>query len=262
MPIDPNDDLNNNQPVVVDDPNIAPPPPNPPLNDDDDPEFASMTARERGLVTKARAQEKRKLYKAQDELRKQVGELQTELRTLRQAPPPPTAAGQENRDASIERLASMIQETQNQLREMQTQEMQRRRQSELRQYAAERISEMQREGKHLVTALVGGDSEQDIDQSIGIARAEFLIAEETIRAQDGRNRTAPASVTVGQHSGRPTGVAPVVTPNTVVADPQEEIMAEITSDPDAAVRSGNYQKNRNTLLGKLKRNYRYGQSPA
>jgi hypothetical protein len=65
-------------------------------------------------------------------------------------------------------------------------------------------------------------------------------------------------VNVHQSNGRPAGTPPVVTPNTVEADAQDEFMNELKADPDAAVRSGNYQKNRNQILGKFKRGYKYG----
>jgi hypothetical protein len=233
----------------------------PTITEDEDPEFASMSPRERALVTKARAQEKQKLYKSTNDLKRQVTDLRNELRAVQQAPPLPTSTGQETRDVAIERLGQMIQETQQQLREMQTQEVQRRRDSDLRRYTAERLRDMQASGKDVIAALVGGDSEEEIDQSIAIARAEYLLTEEKITARGG-NRGVPASVTVGQHNGRPAGTPPVMTPNTVEADPHDELMTDITSDPDAAVRSGAYQKNRTSLLGKLKRNYRYGQPPA
>jgi hypothetical protein len=265
MPNDEND--NQQQTEIIPDPNdtttsVASANSSGNAGDDDDPEFANMTVRERALVTKARAQEKRKLYKDRDTLQTQVRDLQTQLRTLQQAPAPVTATGEVNRDAAMERLTSMIAETQNQLRDMQQSEVKRRQEAELKRYAADRISEMRAKGKPVVASLVGGNTEEEIEYSLSVARAEYVLTEEEVLAANGGrrgNNGSPASVTVQTQNGRPTGTPPVMTPNSVEADSENEIITQITSDPDAAVRSGAYSgKNRTQILGKLKRGYQYG----
>lgn len=255
-----NDDATTNdgqQPPVIDHNSPA---------DSDDPEFAGMSDRERALVTRARGDEKRKLYKRQKEQDQQIADLRAQIQQLQQQPPPATPRQAETRNDKIDALAETMQRiadaqaaTNKRIDDMNNAEVERRRKAELRQYAVEQISEFRQThpGQDLIEGFVGGDSEEEIDDSVKIANAEWKLAIQKHEArQGGSNRNgAPSQVTVQNGNGRrPAGTPPVQVANSVEADNNENI-DELTSDD--AVRSGSYAKNRNQLLGKLKRGYRY-----
>lgn len=259
-----NDDNQNDDAIISPDQNDDDQ--NQPPNSGDnggDPEFAGMNERERALVKKARGEEKRKLYTRQKEQDEQIRRLTAEVRRLQSAPPPATPAQAENRDdridallTSINRLAEMQQATSTRIEEMQQSEIRRRRDSELRLYAQEQIADLRRSGEDLIEALVGGESEEEIDNSIKIANAEWKL---TIQKHESKNPRSgsPSSVTV-QNNGngrRPAGTPPVQVANSVEADSDQETIDELTSND--AVRNGSYEKNRNRLLGTLKRSYKY-----
>jgi flagellar biosynthesis chaperone FliJ len=238
-------------------------PPAPPQPSSGSLEFADMSARERVLVQKARKEEKDKLYQQIERLRQQVDSAQTQLRQLQQAPAPPTSAGQENRNDQIENLATLIRQTNQTISDrfeaLEREGRERLQKEQLRSYKAERLAALRQEGEDVVESLIGGDTIEDIDMSIDIARAEYqyiVQKEEQKRAARGGGGRPPASVRVGTGNGRPAGTAPVLAANNVEAESNESI-TELTSNE--AVRSGSYEKNRNQLLGKLKRSYRYGQ---
>lgn len=229
---------------------------------DDDPEFATMTDREKALVQKARGVEKKKLYKRQSELQTQITELQAQLRQLQQQPPPATPAQANAQNDQIGQLIESVQNlakaqaaTNERIEAIQNGEVQRRRESELRQYALERSADFRRTHpqEDLIDGFVGGDTEEEIDDSIKIANAEWKLA---IQKHEARRAPAagPASVTVQGNGRRPAGTPPVQVANSVEADDHANI-DELTSDD--AVRDGSYAKHRNELLGKLKRGYRY-----
>jgi hypothetical protein len=231
---------------------------------DDDPEFAGMNDRERSLVKKARGEEKRKLYKRQQEQEEQIRTLTRQVQQLRTAPPPATPAQAENRDdridnllTSINRLAEAQTATNTRIEEMQQGEIRRRRESELKLYAAEQIADLRQSGEDLIEGLVGGDSEEDIDNSIKIANAEWKLTIQKHEAKQPRpNSGSPTSVTVQSGNGRrPAGTPPVQVANSVEAESNQETIDELTSND--AVRNGSYEKNRSKLFGTLKRNFKY-----
>jgi hypothetical protein len=236
----------------------------------DDTEFAGMSDRERALVTKARSEEKRKLYKKSQEQERQIKELQASLRTLQQQPPAPAANSRqrETRDEkidtlveSIQRLAEAQAQTNTRIEAMQTDEVNRRRTAELRQYAAEQIALVRNRDENLIEGLVGGDSEEEIDDSIKIANAEWKLAIQEHDAKRNRGNQTPSSVTVqGNGRGRrPAGTPPVQVANSVEAETNQESIDEITSDD--AIRDGTYAKHRKPLLSRLKRSYKYTGNP-
>lgn len=249
-------DTSNDGTANNDDSNVQPPAPVA------NPEFAGMSDRERALVTKAREEEKRKLYKKQREQDELITSLQAQVRALQQAPPPPTPAGQQSRDekldtliASINKLSAAHDQTNARIESMQNEEAARRRRVDLDRHAADKIREIRVTGDDVIEALVGGDTEEDIDISVRIAHAEWMLAVQKEREKAGRRNPAPSSVTVQQSGGRPAGVPSVQTPNSVEAVDHANIN-DLTSQE--AVRSGDYEKNRSNLFSKLKRSYRYG----
>lgn len=261
-----NDDLNEpitDDQTVVDD--GANPPASPsatiPVRSRHGVDFASMNDRERAFVQAARREEKDKLYKEQQRLKEDNDRLQRQLREIQAAPIPTTVAGADAQNDRIERLMQAVEQTNARLEAMQSNEIARRRESELRAYAANSISAMRERGEDVIEALVGGDSEDEVDESLLVARAEYQRV--AIREEEKRNRTTGgrrSSVTVQANGGRPTGTPRPVAPNTVDADDNEPL-SEITSDD--AVRNGTYEKNRTQLLSKLKRGYKYtGNQPA
>jgi hypothetical protein len=249
---------NNNAPVV-----------DPPEPTGGNVEFASMNQREQALVQKARAEEKRKLYKQQKERDDQIAELRTQIAQLQNAPPPPTPRAADTRadkiDAlveSVNALAQQQRDTNARIERMSQDEVKRRQASELRIYAQEQIAALRARGEDLIEGLVGGDSEDEIDDSIKIAHAEWNL---TIQKHEAKTRSTgqpPTSVTVqGNGRGRPTGTPPVQVPNSVEADSNQETIDDLTSND--AVRDGTYEKNRSKLFGGIKRGYKYtGNQPA
>jgi len=231
-----------------------------------DPDFASMNERERALVTRARAEEKRKLYKRQREQEERIAELERSLRDLQNAPPPRTTAQADSQDTKFESLTTSInalveesRRTQERIQQMEQNESKRRRDAELRAYAQEQINIVRQNGNDLIAVLVGGDSEEEIDDSIKVATAEyqFLIQqhENKTRAQNQNNNPTSVTVQSGNGRSRPQGTPPVQVPNSVEADSNQENIDDITSQN--AVRDGSYAKNRTQLLGRLRRGYKY-----
>lgn len=261
---DPIDDANQDELVNNDENNDEGVSPDPPPQRV---EFSGMTAREEALVTKARAEEKRKLQRRLAEQETALESLRKEMRELRNTPPSvvPKGGNREDRiDAlvgAVERLTTLHQETNARLDQMSNDEIARRRESELRAYAVRRIAEVREDGGDVIEALVGGDSEEEIDNSILIARAEYqlVVQKEEARRGSRRGNNGPSSVTVQNGGRRPAGVPQVQVPNSVEADITENI-ADLTSDE--AVRNGDFEKNRKQLLGKLKRSFRYTGDPA
>jgi hypothetical protein len=222
-------------------------------------EFADMDPTTRALVDKARAEEKRKLYKKQEEQERQIRDLTAQIQALKQAPAPASADARQSREdkldtliASVGKLAESHRALDQRLDSMQNEEATRRRRIDLDRYAADRIAEVRANNEDVIEGLVSGDTEEQIDESVKIARAEWFLAVQKDREKHGR-RPQP-SVTV-QTGGRPRNTPAPVTPNSVEAEDHENI-ADLTSE--AAVRNGDYEKHRTQILGKLKRQHKYG----
>lgn len=226
-------------------------------------EFANMNDRERALVEKARGEEKRKLYKKQRELEETIKDLRKQMKELQTAPTPRSSDDRQTRDDKLDALLNGINtlaQSQKELSErldtIQNEEVSRRRRADLDAYSARRVAEIRRGGEDVIEALVGGDSEEEVEDSIKIARAEWMLAVQKDRERNGRsNGGRPQSVTVQTSGRRPSGAPAPVTPGSVEADDHENIDA-LTSDD--AVRSGDYEKHRSKLFGKLRRSYKYG----
>lgn len=236
---------------------IPPPAPNP-----DAVEFATMSEREKAFVNKARADEKRKLYKAKKDLEDQLEKAKSDLRAAQNQPAPTTAQAvtrADKMDAVLEQIAANQAALAQRLDKIQTDEIKRREQSELATYTSQRLAALAREGKGLIETLVGGDSEEEIDNSILIAQAEYQLAVQHHQQRNPPNGRTPSSITVQNgRNGRPTGAVPVQVPNTVEADSDSENIADLTSD--SSVRDGSYEKNRSKLFSGIKRGYRYSGS--
>jgi hypothetical protein len=237
----------------------APPAPPAPREANGAVEYATMTDREKALVTQVRNDEKRKQYKEKEKLQAALRVAEQRMRELESAPPAPTPRAREAREDKRDELVSLIREmredmkrTNDRIERMESQTEQRERQKELDRYAKKKIDAIRAKGENVILALVGGETEADIDEAIEYAHAEWVLAQPALPA-NGR-RTA-SSVTVQQGGRRrPAGTPPVQVPNSVDQDENESIN-ELTSD--SAVRNGDYKKNRTRLLGGLKRSFKY-----
>lgn len=233
-------------------------------DDGDDPSFATMTDRERALVVKARAEEKRKLYKRLNDSDLKLRQLQDQLAALQRQPIPANPDTRQTRDEKIDQLLTQLQtlsaqqqETNAQIREMQQAERDRTNRTNLERYAQTLIAEVRAKGDDVILPMVGGDTEEEVEESVKIARAEWVLTVQRDREKRGNGR--PPSVTVTSNGRRPAGTPPVQGVSTVEAD-QHENIDELTSD--AAVRSGDYEKHRNQLFSRLRRGYKYGGQPS
>lgn len=253
----PNDELNDDQnESTTDDTTLDNTPPAPVTTPArrKRPDFANMNDREREFVQAARQEEKDKLYREQNRLKEENERLQAQLRAAQTAPTPTTVAGIDAQNERIEKLMQVVEQTNARLEAIQANEVARRRESELRAYAQEQIAAMRANGEDVIEALVGGSNEDEIDESLMVARAEYqrvAMREEEKRNKAGGNRR---SVTVQSSGGRPSGAPRPVAPNTVEAEENESIR-DITSDD--AVRSGDWEKNRTKVLAKMRRGFRY-----
>lgn len=207
-------------------------------------------------IEAARQQEKQKLYKDLKDtadLRRTVTDLTRQLDTLKQQVPAavaPTAAPAGSLDEQIASLRDMITETRNLI-------VQRDRESDLRAYRAERIAELRGAGVGFVEALVTGNTREDIDLSLELAKAEYMQIEADIEAR----RTPPPAppqmgarpVVVNQGNARPRGVPPVVNAGSVAQTGPtvtEAEVKELTSFD--AIRSGDFKANRKRLHDAIK----------
>lgn len=249
------DELNDdqNEPITEDDTTVVPPTPAPVIRNGR-PDFASMTPREREFVQAARKEEKDKLYNEQKRLREENERLQAQVRGIQNAPLPTTVAAADAQNERLEKLLSLVERTNSRLDAIESSEVARRRETELRSYAQQQIAAMRENDEYVVESLVGGSNEDEIDESLLVARAEYqrmVMQEEARQAKAGRPRS---SVTVQANGGRPAGAPRPVTPNTVEAENNESIK-DITSD--VAVRSGEWESKRTQVLGKMRRGFKY-----
>lgn len=233
------------------------------------PEFALMTDRERALVEKARAEEKRKLYKKAQDQDNELKTLRAQVKELQRNPLPSSAneSQRQSRDekldqllAAMNRLAEQQDTTNARLETIESAEQRRQDQLSLDRLRNALVAEIRANGEDVVEGMVGGETQEELEESIKIARAEWLLTMQRAgkKVGNGNGNGTPRSVTVQRNTGRPAGTPPVVAANSVEADNHENI-DDLTSD--AAVRNGDYEKNRNSLFSRLRRGYKYGQQP-
>jgi hypothetical protein len=268
-PAAPNDDPNN--PVV------------PSSSDDEimqalEIEFSNMTPREKLIAQGARRQEKKKLYGRLRDQKNSLADLQKQVKDLTArinvAPPAGTGNGNSNPnpaivsdDARVQALQQQIQtlagqmaQTNENIQRMTSATEKRERQAELRAFRNEVIADLRAEGREVIDSLVVGDSEEEIEQNLKIAEAEYKYQaakiEEKLRKEMGAQ--PPSAVNIHQNAGRPTGAPPAVRTGTVESEPaiDNAQLNEVVSDD--AVRDGTYEKHRGRLLGQIKRGYRHG----
>lgn len=210
----------------------------------------TYTEREKILMNKARAEEKSKLYKNQEQLKTQIRELQDRIRNNSQGAPSsaPTTGTTSVSDSDVirEEIRSLREELQ-----------QTKRQSELKDYRAKRIAEAYAAGEYLVEALVDGNTEEEIDIALDVAKqeAQFLFMR-----RDQHAGTPPQSTNVERNGrNRPSGVprAPA-RPGSGTSENDEnsysvEQIRNIIGD-GTGVRSGAYAQHRPQILAALKRN--------
>lgn len=125
------------------------------------------------LMEEARSQEKQKLYKTLENKETELTNLKTEIEELKTK-----LRDKENENLSeVEILQKEIRELNdkhNELQEKFVSEQERaekeKKDAELAAYKERRLRE---EGEELVTSLVGGNSEEEIEQSIELAKTEY-----------------------------------------------------------------------------------------
>ena len=194
------------------------------------------------FIEAARSQEKAKLYPQLMEARKKVRDMENRVAAQVAAAP----GGDVSEVGELKALVLSLQDT----------IVKRDRDSNLRAYRAEKIGELKAQGIRLVESLVQGDSEEQIDLALEVAKAERAQIEAEIAAEQ---EAAPAprgpkTVTVnnGRH-GRPEGVPPTTQPGRAgESGPQmtAEELKELTSMD--AIRDGRYKANKNRIMAALR----------
>lgn len=167
-----------------------------------DDDFENLTPREKLLVQKARAQEKQKLYTDLRSLRQKVKEL--EKRTAAPTEEDTPARRRKKDDEETDLRAE--------IRSLRQEITEREQKAEMRAYRAEKIAEARRDGARIIESLVAGDTEDDIDAAIEVAKAEaefiYAEAEANLAAQNGGGGRTRTHVVRDGPPRRPAGVTP------------------------------------------------------
>lgn len=122
-----------------------------------------LTPREKALMEKVRAQEKQKLYKELTSLRERVRQFESQ---------PPAAPDDTTRRKKKSDEDDVIVSLQQEIREMREESRKERRERELKDYRVEKIAAAKTNGVKLIESLVFGNSEEEIDVSFDVAKAE------------------------------------------------------------------------------------------
>jgi hypothetical protein len=199
-------------------------------------------------VEAARAQEKQKLYPQLSEARRLLKETQDRVAALTAAGASP--AEKKDDQSEVGELKKLVLSLQQTIEK-------RDRDSTLRAYRAERIGELKAQGIKLVESLVAGESEEQIDLAIEVAKAERAQIEAELEAEfaareDKKPRSTSVVVQQGK-PGRPGGVPPTVTPGQAGdAGPTmtAEELKELTSMD--AIRDGRYKANKVRIMAALR----------
>lgn len=219
------------------------------------------------LVQAARIQEKKKLYgekaklasdlktaKAENaRLQRELDASRTPAQTHSTVPGTTETPVEEDRLTRLERLVESVAGTLTR-REQEAQESSRR--AQLNAHRQGLLAEAREQGVGVISSLVAGDSEEELEAAFEIAKAEYIVHEQEIRAKLEAEIAASAPTTV-QPAVRPvrrvpSGVPAVRTGQVTPSDTptREEVKALTSID---AIRDGTYAQNRKKLLGMVKR---------
>ena len=214
--------------------------------------------REKALMNKVRAEEKQKLYKDKEKDRKENAELKRHNAELAQrlsalerqlnvnASTQPTtnseAVAQQRQDSDLRDEIRSLRE------ELQTS----KKEAALRQYRADRIAEAREAGEDLIDSLVLGNTEEEIDIAIEVAKAEY---EHTIARHESRNGGIRHTTVVRDARNRPTGVARTPRQPSSVSDNTDTVsireIQNVLAD-GAGVRNGAWAQHREKFINALK----------
>ncbi len=137
------------------------------------------------IIEKVRSEEKAKLYNSLENKDDKIKELKGEVDKLSEE----ISATEESNKTEVEKLKEELtdlkQDYTNLKEEYETDKEQSERekkQAKLEAYKEKKIREVREQGEDLVTSLVGGDSEEDIDTSIEMAKKEYQeIRQKTLK---------------------------------------------------------------------------------
>lgn len=203
------------------------------------------------FVEKARQEEKRKLYEDLEAKDKELRDLRAKL-ALKQDPAERVAEQALELQALQDKVNTLTATLEADRQAAATRE----RSLQLQAYLEKRLREESSAGSRLVHALVGGQSEQEIDNSISLAKAEYAAIQAELASTVAVAPTPQAPVgtvvTASPSSFPSVPAAPMQTPEQGPSN--SDIQAEIAylTSPEA-VRSGLYAKNREYLQSLLHR---------
>lgn len=215
----------------------------------------------RELVENARAEEKQKLYADQEALRQQIATLKRTLEgklTPDEKQTQQLADLQEQLRQTTSQLADLRQKMEASDRANAAEKLQLR----LQAFLDRRLREEQAKGTKMLTELVGGTSEQEIEDSIQLAISEYNRLRENFRAEL-QAETPPAPVPVTPSvSALPVATTVVMAPGPSAFPTVPNAQAVPSADPGSSafvqqvselttpesVRSGAYAKHRQALL--------------
>jgi len=211
-------------------------------------DFKNLTPREKALVQKARVQEKQKLYTDIKDLRKRLKTFEDEQKTRdREDAVRPKAAAKKTEDGDDEDLRQMI-------RDLRSEISDKERRNDLRNYRRDKIAEVRGGGERIIEALVMGESEEDIDASIEVAKAEaayiYSEAEREVRRTGLPGPGEKRTVVVRESPRRPSGVPQTVSSGPGSGDEEgttlsmRDLLKLASMD---SVRDGTYAANRKKI---------------
>ena len=242
-------------------------------------------------VEAVRAEEKKKLYgqlesakgeaKAAAErartLEDEVGKLRSQVKEseLNKLP------DDQKLLATIEEMKREGQEREARYREDMAKRDEEARQFQLQLYKEQRIRDLQADGIGVMDHLIGGNSREEIEASIAVAQAEYKLWEQRFYSRFQQQhppaqqpQQLPPQVTPDQVAQQfapnaqqqvpqqqpyqqvtgPTPTAPAPAPGSAGVDYNQ--IAQLTTQE--AVRSGDYQKNRDVILARLRQGHPVG----
>jgi hypothetical protein len=213
-----------------------------------DGDFKNLTPREKALVQKARAQEKQKLYEDIKGLKKRLKTFEDEQKTKdREEQTRPKAAKSQTENESDDDLRQMI-------RELRTEINDKERRNDIRNYRRDKIAEVRAGGERIIEALVMGESEEDIDASVEVAKAEaayiYSEAERELRRNNGGSDGKGRTVVMRETPRRPGGVPPTVSSGSGSGDTEGTTMSMrdlLKLASMDSVRDGTYAANRKKI---------------
>lgn len=202
-------------------------------------------------LDRVRQEEKAKLYSEMNALKEQNRTLQAQVR---QSQPPEAQSAQEMqamREAmeASQRSLETLQQQINMLTTANQQEQSRRRQVELQLFLNQRVKAYQDAGHGLIMEMIRGANEQEIEQSIQQAAMAYQHYFGQVQPTAG----VPVAVQV-QAAPVSTGFPSVPNPQAVVQNNPSQLgwfeqTKQLTTEE--AVRSGEYAKNRQTIMSSL-----------